>query len=155
MTPLQPLVALLAQTERQRDLALADRIKMQAAHAAAQAQADQLVAYRRDYEERWSAQFCREGRIELVRCYQGFMERLTQAVEQQARTAQALGVQLAQAGATVRERELQVAAVRKLIERRLAEDRAAGLRHEQKQTDELAARIAWASRIAADRPNPA
>ena len=45
--------------------------------------------------------------------------------------------------------------MRKLIERRLAEDRAAGLRHEQKQTDELAARIAWASRIAADRPNPA
>jgi flagellar FliJ protein len=155
MTPLQPLVALLAQTERQRDLALADRIKTQAAHTAAQSQADQLVAYRREYEARWSAQFCREGRIELVRCYQGFMERLTQAVEQQARTAQALGVQLEQASATVRERELQVAAVRKLIERRLAEDRAAGLRHEQKQTDELAARIAWASRIAADRPNPA
>ena len=155
MTPLQPLVALLAQTERQRDLALADQIKMQGAHAAAQSQADQLVAYRRDYEQRWSTQFCREGRIELVRCYQGFIERLTQAVEQQARIAEALGVQLAQASATVRERELQVAAVRKLIERRLAEDRAAGSRLEQKQTDELAARIAWAGRSLADRPNPA
>ena len=87
MTPLQPLIALLAQTERQRDLALADQAKAQAASEAAQTQADQLLAYRREYEVRWRAQFCQEGRIELVRCYQGFVERLTQAVDQQARAA--------------------------------------------------------------------
>lgn len=153
MSLLQPLVALLAQTERQRDLALADHLKAQSVRDAAQAQAEQLVAYRRDYEQRWSAQFCREGRIELVRCYQGFMERLTQAVEQQVRIAASLGEQAEQANATLRQREQQLAAVRKLIERRLAEDRATGLRHEQKQSDELAARIAWASRSGTGRPN--
>jgi flagellar protein FliJ len=152
---LRSLRLLLAQAERQRDAALAEQLKLDAAWRAAAAQAEQLVLYRREYEQRWSAEFCREGKIELVRCYQGFIERLTQAVEQQARIAEALGVQLEQASATVRERELQVAAVRKLIERRLAEDRAAGSRQEQKQTDELAARIAWAGRSLADRPNPA
>ena len=73
MTSLQPLVALLAQTERQRDLALADHLKAQSLRDAAHAQAEQLVAYRREYEQRWSAQFCQQGRIELVRCYQGFI----------------------------------------------------------------------------------
>ena len=153
MTTLQPLVALLAQTERQRDLALADHLKAQSARDAAQTQAEQLVVYRREYEQRWSAQFCREGRIELVRCYQGFIERLTQAVEQQALIAASLAQQAEQASTTLRQREQQLAAVRKLIERRLAEDRAAGLRHEQKQTDELAARMARAGRSAAGRPN--
>ena len=153
MTSLQPLVALLAQSERQRDLALADHMKAQNLRDAAQTQAEQLVVYRREYEQRWSTQFCREGRMELVRCYQGFMERLTQAVEQQVRIAASLGEQAEQAGATLRQREQQLAAVRKLIERRLAEDRVAGLRQEQKQSDELAARIAWASRSATGRPN--
>jgi flagellar FliJ protein len=155
MTPLQPLVALLAQTERQRDLALADQIKMQGAHAAAQGQADQLVAYRRDYEQRWSAQFCRAGRIELVRCYQGFVERLTQAVDQQARHAHIAKVHLERATATVREHELKLAAVRKVVEQRLAEDRRAGERVDQKQTDELAARVAWSRRAERSPVKPA
>ena len=155
MTPLQPLVALLAQTERQRDLALADQIKMQGAHAAAQSQADQLVAYRRDYEQRWSTQFCREGRIELVRCYQGFVERLTQAVDQQARNAQVAKAHLERATAVVREHELKLAAVRKVVEQRLAESRRAGERVDQKQTDELAARVAWSRRATRSPAKPA
>ena len=43
MTSPQPLIALLALTERQRDLALADQVKAQGASDAAQAQADQLL----------------------------------------------------------------------------------------------------------------
>ncbi len=129
MTPLQPLIALLAQTERQRDLALADQAKAQAASEAAQAQADQLLAYRRDYEERWRAQFCQEGRIELVRCYQGFVERLTQAVDQQARAAAHARRCSSSARRTiVREHELRCAAVRKLVEQRLADSRRDGER---------------------------
>ena len=84
---LQPLALLLAQAERQRYDALAEQLKAETARRAAEAQAEQLVAYRREYEQRWSAQFCREGKIELVRCYQGFVQRLTQAVEQQQRVA--------------------------------------------------------------------
>ncbi|MGH8795979.1 MAG: flagellar export protein FliJ [Caldimonas sp.] len=151
MTNLQPLTALLAQSERQRDLALADQMKAQTASDSAQAQAEQLVAYRREYEQRWSAQFCKEGRIELVRCYQGFMERLTQAVDGQLGAARHAAAQLERASATVRERETQVAAVKKLLERRHAEGRAATERDDQKQNDELAARIAWGRSSAATR----
>ena len=151
MTHLQPLNALLAQTERQRDLALADLIKAQAVHDGAQAQAEQLLTYRREYEQRWSAQFCREGRIELVRCYQGFMDRLTQAVDQQVRIARQAAAHLERATAAVREHETRLAAVSKLFERRVAEGRRQAERHEQKQNDELAARIAWANGAAAGR----
>ena len=151
MNHLQPLTALLAQTERQRDLALADQMKAQTAADAAQAQAEQLMAYRRDYEQRWNAQFTRSGSIELVRCYQGFVERLSQAVEQQTRAARHAAAALERAMETVREREVQVAAVQKLVERRLAEGRAAAQRHEQRESDEVAARVAWAQRTARDR----
>jgi len=151
MNHLQPLTALLAQTERQRDLALADQMKAQTAADAAQAQAEQLLAYRRDYEQRWNEQFTRTGSIELVRCYQGFVERLSQAVEQQVRVARQANAVLARAVETVREREVQVAAVKKLVERRMAEGRAAAHRHEQRESDEAAARVAWARRTAADR----
>ena len=154
MTNLQPLTALLAQSERQRDLALADQLKAQTLHAAARAQAEQLLTYRREYEQRWSAEFCREGRIELVRCYQGFMERLTQAVDAQMQAASHAQAHLARADATVRDCEVQCASVRKLVERRLAEGRREADRHEQKHHDELAARIAW-SRRAADQANAA
>ena len=84
---LRSLRLLLAQAERQRDEALAEQLKLDAAWRASAAQAEQLVLYRREYEQRWSTEFCREGKIELVRCYQGFIERLSQAVEQQERIA--------------------------------------------------------------------
>ncbi|HUP08686.1 MAG TPA: flagellar FliJ family protein, partial [Caldimonas sp.] len=93
----------------------------------------------------------RSGSIELVRCYQGFVERLSQAVEQQTRTARQANAALARAIESVREREVQVAAVQKLVERRLAEGRAAAQRHEQREADEVAARVAWAHRGALDR----
>ena len=155
MTSPQPLIALLALTERQRDLALADQVKAQGASDAAQAQADQLLDYRREYERRWRAQFCQEGRIELVRCYQGFVERLTQAVDQQARNAQIAKAHLERATAVVREHELKLAAVRKVVEQRLADNRRAGERVDQKQTDELAARVAWSRRAARSPAKPA
>jgi flagellar FliJ protein len=148
MTNLPPLTALLAQSERQRDLALADQLKAQTVHGAAKAQAEQLLTYRREYEQRWSAEFCREGRIELVRCYQGFMERLTQAVDAQVQAASHAAAHLERADATVRDCEIQCASVRKLVERRLAEGRRDADRHEQKHHDELAARIAWGRRAA-------
>ncbi len=149
MTSLQPLNALLAQSERQRDLAVSEHLRLQAAHAAAQAQSEQLLRYRREYEQRWGREFCREGAIELVRCYQGFMERLTQAVEQQARIAQDSARQLEHATQALREQEIHVASVRKLIERRLQEARTAAEREEQKQSDEFAARAVWQRRSSA------
>lgn len=152
-TNLQPLYALLAQSERQRDMALAEQQKAQSASNAAKVRADQLLEYRREYEQRWSAQFTREGQIELVRCYQGFIERLTQAVEHQARLATIAVEQLALATSKVQEQELRVAAVKRLVGRRVVEGQNIEHRQEQKQSDELAARVAWNAKAAAGRAN--
>jgi len=143
MTDLQPLTLLLGQHERQRDAAIAEHQRALQASEAANAQADQLHAYRREYEQRWSAQFKREGQIELVRCYQSFMERLTQAVDQQTRQAAHAARQVETALAALRESELRCASVRKLIERRVQEHRALDERRDQKQTDEQASRATW------------
>jgi len=151
MNALQPLTALLIQTERQRDLALAEQRQAEAANSAARAQSEQLTVYRREYEQRWSAQFCREGKIELVRCYQGFMERLTQAIDSQVRAAAAASARLVRATAVVMEHEVRLAAVRTVVEQRLADQRRAMQRLDQKQNDELAARVAWSGRAAASR----
>ena len=147
---LQSVRLLLAQAEAQRDEALAEQMKLDAARRASAVQAEQLVAYRREYEQRWSAEFCREGKIELVRCYQGFIVRLTQAVEQQQRIAVNAAAQAERAAAIVRGHDVRAAALKKLVERRVQEGRrvAAGL--EQKQSDEHAARAAWVRFAAAN-----
>ena len=144
MNNLDSLVVLLSQAERERDLALGEQMKARSAHAAATAQAVQLADYRREYERRWSEQFGREGKIELVRCYQGFVLRLSQAVEHQGHVADQTAAQLVRADAALREHEVRAAAVKKLIERRVKEGQLASERREQKQSDEFAARVAWA-----------
>jgi flagellar protein FliJ len=146
MTDLQTLTILLGQHDRQRDAALAEHLRARAASETASAQAETLRSYRREYEQRWSAQFRREGQIELVRCYQAFMDRLTQAVDQQTRLATQAAQQLEQALATLREAELRCASVRKLIERRTVERRLETERQDQKDNDELATRVAWNAR---------
>ena len=148
---LRPLALLLAQAERQRYDAFAEQLKAESARRAAQAQAEQLVTYRREYEQRWSAEFCREGRIELVRCYQGFVHRLTQAVEQQERVAAHAAVQVARAETIVRGHELRAASLKKMIERRLRENEANDARLEQKESDDRAVRASW-SRLTAPGP---
>ena len=140
---LHPLRLLLAQAERQRDEALAEQLKAEAARRAATIQAEQLVAYRREYEQRWSAQFCREGKIELVRCYQGFMLRLTQAVEQQAGIAAHAATRAERAAASLQGHELRAAGLKKLVERRIGEGQRLVARIEQKECDDHAARAAW------------
>ena len=141
---LRSLRLLLAQAESQRDAALAEQFKLEAACRAAAAQAEQLVLYRREYEERWRAEFCREGKIELVRCYQGFIQRLTQAVEQQERVAGHAAAQVERAAAIMRGHDVRAAALKKLVERRLKESERAAAGREQRQHDEHASRAAWA-----------
>ena len=140
---LRSLRLLLAQAERQRDAALAEQLKLDAAWRAAAAQAEQLVLYRREYEQRWSAEFCREGKMELVRCYQGFMERLTQAVEQQERIAGHAAAQAERAAAIMRGHDVRAAALKKLAERRLKEGERVAAGAEQRLHDEQASRAAW------------
>ena len=143
MNDLQPLIALLGQTEGERDRALALSQQLDAESRHAQAQAEQLLAYRGDYEKRWSQHFGREGKIELVHCYQGFTGRLNQAIEQQEHATRGAASRAAEAAVALREHEIRVASVRKLIERRVQELRRAADVREQKQSDEFAARLAW------------
>ena len=143
MSMLQPLMTLLGQVERERDeLALACQRAAQAQQTAA-TQAEQLLTYRREYEQRWAQQFRTDGRMELVNCYRGFMERLTQAVDQQHAVAAQATADLDHARLVLRDAEMRVASVRKLIERRVAEAHAAAQRREQKASDEFASRASW------------
>ena len=82
---LQPLSALLSHAERERDEALAHRQHMQQALESARTQAEKLVAYRRDYEQRWAQRFTEAGQVQLLHSYHGFVTRLTQAIEHQQR----------------------------------------------------------------------
>ena len=148
MPELHALTLLLGQNERQRDAAIAEHLRALAASRAAVAQAEQLRTYRQEYELRWQARFSVEGWIELVVCYQGFMERLTQAVAHQARLVEQAALQVERAMAALTAAELRCASVRKLIERRTHEHRIAGERRDQKQSDEFAARAAWNRRTA-------
>jgi len=148
MHELQPLLALLSQAESERDAAQAHQQRMQEAVNAAKAQAEQLLAYRREYEQRWGERFASQGQIELVHAYHGFVVRLNQAVDHQARSAEQAARQFERAREALIQQEMRVASVRKLIERRLTEIERRGAQREQRQLDELASRAAW-NRLAA------
>jgi flagellar FliJ protein len=149
---LKALALLLAQAERQRDEALGEQYRAESGRRAAVAQAEQLFAYRREYEQRWKAEFCRDGKIELVRCYQGFIDRLSQALEQQERVAAHAAVQAERAEAIMRGHELRAAGLKKLVERRLRQSEIAAARLAQKESDDRAVRVAWNRLTAPGRP---
>jgi flagellar FliJ protein len=109
----------------------------------AREQREQLLAYRGEYQARWTAQFNRGGTMDILHCYRSFMQRLDQAVALQSRQAELSELHLAQARREVQESERRLASVRKLIERRSAEIAHAGRQREQKQTDEQAQRMRW------------
>ena len=147
---LHSLHTLLQQAERERDAALAALRRAEEAERRACQQAELLDQYRRDYRARWGAQAGRAGTVLQLQCYQGFMDRLEQAVAQQARHCQGSAQGVAQARVRLQAQELRVAAVRKLIERRQQAGQALARRQSQKQTDEAAQRAGWAARAAAD-----
>lgn len=141
---IQALALVLEQVERERDQALAEQQRAQQMLDGAQRQAEQLLHYRSDYEQRWNMQFRQAGAKEIVQCYQGFMGRLQLAVDQQQHQVARATAALATARDALRAQEMRVAAVRKLIERRQQELALAAGRREQKLTDEQASRAAWA-----------
>ena len=138
---MQSLLTLLRHAEEERDRCAAAWLVANSAHTAIQAQYEQLLAYRREYESRWSHQFSQQGEMEIVRSYHAFMVRLTQAVEHQLGTVQQAGDRAAKAHAQLRSREIRVASVRKMIERRQQQARTDAGRREQKFNDEMASRV--------------
>lgn len=142
MSTLQPLIALLAQAERERDELQVHLLRLRGTHQNAQAQAAQLRLYRNEYDERFGARPQAGTTIEMIRVAQGFAGRLTHAVDQQDRIVEHAAGQMAIAEVQWREAELRVASVRKLIERRMDEMRRSSDRAEQKAVDEFASRAA-------------
>ncbi|RYE71357.1 MAG: flagellar export protein FliJ, partial [Oxalobacteraceae bacterium] len=118
---LQTLNVLLERAETERDEALRHLQEAQNRAMAARNQHDQLSQYRHDYQSRWSQEFAQRTTIHILGCYQNFGQRLDQAIGQQSGIADYADQRLTAARDALRERELRVASVRKLIERRRAE----------------------------------
>ncbi|HSI57245.1 MAG TPA: flagellar export protein FliJ [Ideonella sp.] len=146
MNRLQILHTLLRREQDRRDVALTEWRESQRAVELAQQQAESLVAYRAEYRERWAAQFARSAPIEIIRYYQGFVERLEQAIVAQQHSARMAEERQLAARARLQKREIKVATVRKLIERRLLAAELAVQRRDQKISDEASQRLVWAAR---------
>ena len=134
------LHTVLQHAERQRDEAQAALREAEGVIQRLQSQADQLQAYRAETNARHPAQGGRTATIELLRYHQAFMQRLEQAVAQQ----QAQMV-LAQSRSAARRTQLlaletRVASVKKLIERRDAQDRQREAQQEQRRQDDASGR---------------
>lgn len=137
------LQMLLEREETERDAAALAVRQSQDHLQRLQSQTLQFTQHRADYIARWQQQFHQTGGIEIVHCYRSFMHRLDQAMGQ-------LGLQQRQAELNLQrqrhrlvEAETRVAAIRKLISRRLETHERTQERQEQKQTDEAAQRAAW------------
>jgi flagellar FliJ protein len=144
---MQSLHTLLEREAAERDTALAALNEARRQAQAAQLQSEQLLAYRAEYEQRWSRQFAQHGAMEIVHCYHGFTQRLEQAIAQQQRVVHHAQGQLECTRNELQACELRVASVRKLIERRVAEQQRTAARREQKQTDEAAQRAGWTAAL--------
>jgi flagellar FliJ protein len=135
------LRAVLQHAEGERDHALAQLTQLADAQTRLRSQQEQLQTYRRDYHARWTAQFRLAGTVEVMLHYQGFVERLNQALEQLDMQLEMAARQTEQAREVLMERETRVLALRKLIERRGLEQARRVAQREQRHSDELAARI--------------
>ncbi|MBK6471055.1 MAG: flagellar export protein FliJ [Betaproteobacteria bacterium] len=130
------LHTLLEHAERKRDDALAALLRAEAAVRRLQAQADQLRAYRDDYRTRHPALGGRSVGIEALRCHQDFMQRLDQALHQQADQQQACEARHTVLRGELVAEEMRVASVRKLLERRGQAAQVQASRQEQRRSDE-------------------
>lgn len=141
----ESLHVLLEREEADRDaIALATR-QAQDHCGRLKAQMAQFSQYRADYVARWQQQFHQAGGIEIVQCYRSFMQRLDQAMSQLTLQQRQAEVNLQRQRHRLVEAETRVAAIKKLIGRRLENHQRVQQRREQKQTDEAAQRSAWMS----------
>jgi flagellar FliJ protein len=137
-----PLLNTLLEREKdKRDAALAEWREAQAQADAARRQAEALLAYRGEYHQRWQTQFAASAPIQILRCYQGFVDRLEQAIGAQQAAAEQASQRVQAALQRLRHRETKVATVQRLIERRLQVAALRELRREQKTIDEAAQRL--------------
>lgn len=139
------LMLVLQAAEKARDEAVAELEGGKRAYESARQQAQSLVDWRREYQQRWQSQFRQVGGMEIMRCYQDFMQRLAEAVSDQDTRVEQARLYMERCRAELIERERKVAAVAQLMDRRLAELQLKQNRQEQKATDEMASRAGRAN----------
>ena len=132
------LQTLLEHAERQRDAALSAMLQAEDHLRRLQHQEEQLRVYREDYRQRHPALGGRSTSIELLRCHEGFMQRLDQALQQQQGQVQHAEARGAQLRTALVAHETRVASVRKLLERRGAQAQHTAARLDQRRSDETA-----------------
>ena len=142
---LSALSILLERAVAERDEALQALQQARMRADAARAQASQLHDYRQEYQQRWTSQFAQRTTVDILGCYQNFGSKLDLAITSQGSIAAHADGHVERAQELLREREMRVASVRKLIERRQLEQQRALQRQDQKATDEPAARAALLS----------
>jgi flagellar protein FliJ len=142
----QGLHTVLQHAERQRDEALAALAQAQDALQRHQLQAEQLHSYTQDYAARDPARTGRAAAIELLRCHLAFMDRLAQANQQQLAQVQATHKRCEHLRQLLVQQETYVAAVRKLLEKRVEAQRLRTQKREQQRSDEAASQKLWRER---------
>lgn len=139
----QTLTVLLEREQGTRDSAALALQRAEQQLDRANSQAEQLAQYRTEYIARWAAHFNRQSAMEIVHCYRSFMQRLDQALVQQQAVAERCAGTVQRCRAELLAAELRVAAVKKLIGRRVEDHQRVLARRDQKQTDEAAQRSSW------------
>jgi flagellar protein FliJ len=140
MKRLALLRTLLEREQKRRDEQMA-QVRNAVANAETQRQqADDLTAYRTEYCRKWSAQFRQAAQMEILRSYHGFLARLDQAITQQQSVVEHAQRMVEAQRARLVEREIRVATVERLIQRREAMLARITDRRDQKNLDELAQR---------------
>ncbi len=134
------LLVVLESAEKARDEAVAELEGGKRAYDAARQQAQSLFDWRSEYQKRWQSQFRQAGGMEIMRCYQDFMQRLAEAISDQDKRVEQARLYMERCRASLIERERKVAAVAQLMDRRLVELQTKQNRQDQKATDEVASR---------------
>ena len=113
--------------------------------AQALAQAAALDSYRAETVARWSAQTKVSATVDDLHGYRHFLERLDQALEQQAGVVRRAESGVAKKRAERIAAETRVAAIGKLIGRREQQHLRTLERRDQRTTDEAAQRLVWSA----------
>lgn len=130
-----------------RDAAAARRAQTQAQLAQAVDQLELLKGYGRDYDRRAQSTLAAGCDIAAQDNLRAFCARLRRAIEQQAGEVSRREQALARADAELAQAQRRLLSLQTLAERKLAGERAAHARSEQKLTDELARTLVTTPRL--------
>ena len=104
-----------------------------------QDQLNQLQAYALDKDTRWTQGGLSNFSGEIVKHHYQFMDRLQQAMSQQAGVIRSSEAVVTNMASTLLEAEVRLAGLNEILQRRLRDKEVLSRKREQKQTDEFAA----------------